>query len=117
MGYLESVIAMCIGDLLRDYMRRTKLGIVAGEAGMMRLAAGLVRIPDVSVVLWERLPGHQIPRDPIPSLAPDLAVEVLSTSNTSEEMDLKIGEYFAAGCRCVWIVEPRGRVVRIYGSR
>src|SRR2546423_10683013 len=114
MGYLESVLATCISQLLRNYMSEKRLGIVAGADGMMRLAKGLVRIPDVSVVLWERLPDHKGPRQPIPHLAPDLAVEGLSASNTEAEIDRKLTEYIASRCHCAWIVDPIEKSVRIY---
>ena len=49
---------------------------------MVRLFPGLVRIPDVAFASWDRFPDRKIPEEPIPSLAPDLVVEVLSESNT-----------------------------------
>ena len=48
--------------------------------------------------------------------APDLAVEVLSPSNTVNEIDEKIALYFAAGSRLVWIVNPKRRTVAVYAS-
>ena len=83
---------------------------------MMRLFPGLVRIPDVAFVSCGRLPGGRRPKEPIPSLVPDLAVEVLSESNTVREMDRKRGEYFQAGVRLLWIVDPLARTVRVYIS-
>jgi len=115
-GFRESRIAVVIAHLLDDCLERNGAGIVAGADAMMRLAAGLVRIPDVSAVLWSRLPGRRIPREPIPDLAPDLAVEVLSPSNTPEEMDRKVREYFDAGTQLVWLVDPDGRTVRVHHS-
>jgi Uma2 family endonuclease len=50
----------------------------------------------------------------MPDLAPDLAVEILSPGNTAREMERKIGEYFAAGTRIVWVVSPTERAVRVY---
>jgi Uma2 family endonuclease len=76
--------------------------------------AGLVRIPDLSFLSWERLPGRRIPKQPILGLAPDLAVEVLSPGNTGAEMALKVREYFLAGIRLVWLVDPHKRLVRAY---
>jgi Uma2 family endonuclease len=73
-----------------------------------------VRIPDVAFVSWERLPGRRIPSEPIPDLAPDLAVEVLSPGNTPGEMARKRQEYFAAGVQLVWIVDPVARTVAVY---
>ena len=45
---------------------------------------------------------------------PDLAVEVLSESNTAEEMARKLREYFAAGVRLVWMIDPRDRTATVF---
>jgi Uma2 family endonuclease len=113
-SYEESAIAVTIIILLGSYVRRHRLGIVTGEAGTIRLLAGLVRIPDVAFTSWDRLPNRKRPKQPIPELAPDLVVEVLSKSNTRSEIAKKLGEYFAAGVRLIWIVDPRKRTVRVY---
>jgi Uma2 family endonuclease len=76
---------------------------------MMRIAPGLVRIPDLSFITWDRLPGRESPREPIP----DLAVEVLSEGNTRTEMARKVREYFDAGVLLVWLIDPRKRTARV----
>ena len=53
---------------------------------------------------------------PIPDLVPDLAVEVLSPSNTRHEMATKLREYFAAGVRLVLYVDPPERTARAFTS-
>ena len=58
----------------------------------------------------------KLPKAPSMALAPDLAVEILSKSNTREEMDRKLGYYFQAGVRLVWYIEPKTRTVRAYTS-
>lgn len=83
---------------------------------MMRLFPGLVRIPDVAFASWSRLPGRTVPTEPIPDLVPDLAVEVLSVSNTPREMERKLGEYFAAGVCLVWLIDPRQRTVQVFDA-
>jgi len=113
-GYYESCLAVQLIRFLGNFADEHDLGVVAGEAGMLRLAPGLVRIPDVSFISWNRLPGRRIPREPIPDLAPDLAVEVLSQSNTPQEMDRKLRDYFAAGASLVWYVDPQSRTVRVH---
>ena len=116
MGYEESEIAGFLITFLNNYVRPRKLGIVTGEAGTIRLFPGLVRIPDVAFASWDRFPGRKRPKTPIPHLAPDLVVEVLSKSNTKSEMKQKLEEYFAAGVRLVWMVDPRKRTVRVHTS-
>ena len=116
MGYYESRIAAVLIFLLERHLQSHPLGIVAGADGMMRLAPGLVRIPDVSFVDWNRLPARRVPRDPIPDLVPDLAIEVLSEGNSPEEMSRKAREYFSTGVRLVWMFQPDSRSVEVHTS-
>jgi Uma2 family endonuclease len=115
-GLRESLLAVFISSVLGPYCRLRNLGIVSGEQGTLRLWEGLVRIPDVAFISWDTLPGRRIPEEPIPELAPDLAVEVLSESNTRAEMERKRGEYFRAGTRLVWEIDPRTRTVTVYDA-
>ena len=116
MGYRESALALAIAAALREFVIPRNLGVVSGESGMMRLFAGLVRIPDVAYASWDRFADRRIPREPVPALVPDLAVEVLSESNTPREMQRKRGEYFRAGVSLVWIVDPDARTVVVYAA-
>lgn len=113
-GLRESYLASVLITILWSFVRPRNLGMVTGEAGTMRLAFGLVRIPDVAFISWQRLSGRRIPTEPIPHLAPDLAVEVLSPSNTPGEMARKRQDYFAAGVQVVWQVEPNARTVEVF---
>lgn len=113
-GFDESLLATAIGELLRRFVRPKKLGLVAGEAGILKLVEGLIQIPDVSYVSVDRLPNGKRPRTQVPNLVPDLAVEVISPSNTAREMQRKLAAYFKAGVRLVWLVYPRKRTVDVY---
>src|SRR5258708_2796407 len=115
-GYRESVVACALIQLLRTFVIERDLGAVAGSDGMMRLAPGLVRIPDVSFVSWEQFPGRSIPATPIPDIHPDLVVEVLSSGNTTKEMDGKLHDYFESNARLVWFVDPNSRTVQGFSS-
>jgi Uma2 family endonuclease len=114
MGFRESMLAAAIIAALGKYLEGKETGVFTGPDGMMRLFPGLVRIPDVAYISNQRLPDGQVPLDPIPSLVPDLAVEVLSRSNTFAEMELKRKEYFSAGVRLVWLVDPELRTVEVF---
>jgi Uma2 family endonuclease len=116
MGFDESRIALELAHLIKAYLDRNDLGICVGADGMMRIAPGLVRIPDVSFITWDRLPGRESPSEPIPDLAPDLAVEVLSEGNTKAEMARKVQEYFGAGVVMVWLIDPRKRTARVFSA-
>jgi Uma2 family endonuclease len=116
MGFEEARLAGRLIYLVSAYLEQNDLGICVGADGMMRIAPGLVRIPDLSFITWDRLPGRESPREPIPDLAPDLAVEVLSEGHTSPEMARKVREYFEAGVILVWLIDPRKRTTRVFSS-
>ncbi len=116
MGFYESQLGIRLGGLIDEFVRKRRLGVVAGADATMRLGPGLVRLPDISVVLWERMPGRRIPTESIPDLAPDLAIEIVSKGNTEREMQRKIREYFTAGTQAVWLLDPRSRTMRAYSS-
>lgn len=46
--------------------------------------------------------------------APDLAVEVVSPSDTSQDVQAKVSEYLSAGTRLVWVIYPKTRNVVEY---
>ncbi|MGL4513929.1 MAG: Uma2 family endonuclease [Lacipirellulaceae bacterium] len=114
MGFIESLLALRLGALLTAFVTERKLGITAGEAGMLRILPDQVRIPDVSFISWDRLEGSGFPEQAAPDLAPDLAVEVLSAGNTEREMRRKLDEYFEAGVRLVWYIDPATKTVTTY---
>jgi Uma2 family endonuclease len=114
MGHLESCLAAELIRLIGNASAAGGLGFVAAPDGAVRLMPGLIRIPDVAFTRWERLGRKEFTKEPIPDLAPDLAVEVLSEGNTEGEMRRKVKEYFLSGTRLVWLVDPSTRTVRTY---
>ena len=114
MGAQESYLAWWLGLSLGIYLRATDLGFCLGADGMTRLNPGLVRIPDLSFISWDRVPARKVPAEPILGLAPDLAIEVISAGNTKREMDRKLREYFEAGVRLVWYVYPKTRTILVH---
>ena len=116
-GLRESFIAGALVEWLRVFSRENgNLGMVLGADGNLRLFKKTCRTPDVSFTSWDRLPGRKVPDDPVPHLAPDLAVEVLSRGNRPGEMKRKLKDYFRADVRLVWYVDPKSRTVTVFTS-
>jgi Uma2 family endonuclease len=115
-GFEHGDIAFGIGLLLRTFVDENALGKVVGtETGfVLSDEPPTVRAPDVAFVREDRL-GFD-PRRFAP-LAPDLAVEILSPSNTMSEIHEKVLDYVAAGTSLVWVVDPRSHTVTVYRSR
>ena len=64
MATYESMLAMELAYFIRRYLDTNKLGVVAGEAGLLKILPGQIRAPDVSFIRWERLPARGSPKPP-----------------------------------------------------
>jgi Uma2 family endonuclease len=116
LGYREAMLAMWIGTCLNNFVRPRKLGYVAGADALMRIFPGIVRLPDVSYVAKESLPtptSHQVS---VAEFSPDVAVEVLSESNTKAEIARKRQEYFAAGTKLMWVFDTKTKTVTVFSG-
>jgi Uma2 family endonuclease len=87
-------------QLLRNYFDRSRIGRVLAEVDC-RINDELVRRPDLSVFLANRLKEIDRKKTPLP-FAPDIAVEVLSPSENAIEVHRKALEYLAGGTLEVW---------------
>lgn len=74
-----------------------------------------VRSPDVAFVRRARVPAGGFGPGWVP-LAPDLAVEVLSPSETASDTQEKLADYRAAGTELLWVADPARRLVTVYAS-
>ena len=98
MGFDESRFSVLLATFLVAFLNRNDLGTIVGADGMMRLFPGLVRIPDVAFISWKRYPKKTRKRGEIPTVAPDLVVEVLSKGNTPREMRASSTSTFELEC-------------------
>ena len=100
--------------LLGAFAEQHGLGIAGPERGyLLRVNPDTVLAPDVSFVAGDR----DIDDDDLigfAALAPDLAVEVRSPSNSLAEMQRRVEIYLAAGCPLVWVVDPATRTVTVH---
>lgn len=102
---------------IREHVRRNRLGLTFAEVGfVLAVDPPTVRGPDIAFIARENLPRGGLPRG-FWTIPPDLAVEVVSPSNTRAEVREKVLEYLAAGTRLVWVVDPHSRSVTAYRSR
>lgn len=117
MGITESILGASLCRLIGNYAEAHDLGVVAGADGFIRLGPGLVRAPDVTFVPWSELPDGEVPEDEaFWSVAPGLIVEVLSPGNTPKEIDRKLTEFFKAGCKLAWVIDPRAKTAKVHTS-
>jgi Uma2 family endonuclease len=95
---------------LSTYVYSNKLGEAFGDGQNYVLTREDEFIPDVSFVSKERYPS--IPDEY--REAPDLAIEVISPSNSEPEISYKVEIYLRFGSRLVWTIYPKEKVVRVH---
>ncbi|QDU28755.1 hypothetical protein ETAA8_38600 [Anatilimnocola aggregata] len=110
MGAYEGLLASWLVTQLHIYLTTNPIGIAFGDGTPLQLAPKLIRLPDCGFIALDRLPGGEFPIDsPTPHIVPNLAVEVVSVTNTRGEMEAKMAEYFGHGVQEVWYLYPRTR--------
>jgi Uma2 family endonuclease len=116
-GFRHGRVMLRIGELLGAHVRSNRLGVVlACDSGfILARKPDTVRGPDVAFVAMERFEKSGDTARAFTG-APDLAVEVLSPSNTPASVRAKVADYLAAGARCVWVVDSGARTVEVYPS-
>jgi Uma2 family endonuclease len=110
-GEVEVNLAM----RLHTYVRGRALGCVSiGKVVfIVRRDPDRVRAADIAFLRQERVPSLEA-RQHIMEVIPDLVVEILSKSDTIEEISDKIDNWLGAGVQMLWIVDPFQRAVTIY---
>jgi Uma2 family endonuclease len=108
---LHSMIIKLLWKLLVIFTDDHKLGETFGDRTEYNLPNGNTVIPDISFVAADRMPPLA---ERFMYLAPDLAVEVVSPSNTQDALRKKIKGYLESGTRRVWLVYPEDREILIY---
>jgi Uma2 family endonuclease len=73
-----------------------------------------IRQPDISILSPERIRATD--PDSYFEGAPELAVEVVSPSDSAEDLDIKTKQYFQSGARQVWILYPKTQTVHVFSS-
>jgi len=118
MGMLAGSFANYLAMLINMYAFSRKMGTAFVEV-LYRFGPNLPqRRPDVSFIPAAQWPANLRPDADPPSLhtVPSLAVEVISPSNSSTEIEDKRLEYFKAGVQVVWVVHPIPRTIHVYNS-
>jgi Uma2 family endonuclease len=110
-------VGMELAIPLGFHVKKNNLGkLYLAETGfLVKTKPDTVRAPDIAFVRMERF--QKTPR--VKSYregAPDLAVEVVSPSDTVNEVDQKVTEWLEAGASMVWIINPKPKTITIYRS-
>jgi Uma2 family endonuclease len=99
-----------------DHCESNDLGWAFTSGNMYRCfphRPSLIRKPDVSLIGRGRA-GAEILDTRIVTIAPDLAVEVISPNDEAEDLEIKVRDYLRAGVALVWLIFPIARSARVH---
>ena len=118
LGARETHLASWLIRLLGRFTDEQKLGHLATEMlFLLDSSTNLQRRPDVAFVSRERWPiDREVPMLAAWDVVPDLAIEVVSLSNSAQEIVAKTNGYFRAGVRLVWVIFPVEVQVQVWES-
>jgi len=109
---LNSIIAGLILTAINIFIKQNNIaGYVLGADGGYTLTEKDVRVPDVSYIAQERIPDLDNTTDAIP---PQLAIEIISPSESPRKVNTKTSLYLNAGTKIVWNVYPDEQVVEVW---
>lgn len=113
-GGRHGAIVVVLAMLLRLWTQKSAGGYVGVEAGyILSRNPDTVRGPDVSYIRADRLPSSGVPEG-FWTVAPDLAVEIVSPSETADEVREKVRDFLQAGTPVVWTIYPRTQEVIVH---
>lgn len=113
-GRKHGKLALRIGKLIDNWVEQGAGGETGVESGfVLAHDPDLVRSPDVYYVRAERIPEGEV-TEGFWTIAPDLAVEIVSPNDTADEVEAKVFEYLAAGTAAVWVVYPRSQRLTVH---
>ena len=114
-GFEHGICAAEIGSKLNVHVKTHKLGYVCGAETGFKIAQNpdTVRAPDAAFVCQAAIERQGIVKGYWEG-APDLAVEVIPPGDTYAEVAEKVEEWLTAGCRMVWVINPRRGTIEVY---
>jgi Uma2 family endonuclease len=114
-GFEHGVVINRLAFLLTGHVDKCGLGVITGaETGfLLSQKPDTVRAPDIGFVGMRRVRSAGR-TEKFWNGAPDLAVEILSPSDTLDSAESKVDDYLLAGTALVWVVNPRRQTVMTY---
>jgi len=94
------------------YFRKNQIGEVLISENLYALSPNTRRAPDAAVILGDR--HEELKNAKVIPIIPEIAAEVLSPTETPRTIHRKLKQYFAAGVKEVWLIDPDVREIEIW---
>jgi Uma2 family endonuclease len=111
-AYKHNRIVLTLSVELGIYFRKTRSGEVLNPENLFAISPNTRLAPDAAVILGDR--RAELWDAKVIHIIPDIAVEVLSPSETPRTVHRKLRQYFDAGVKEVWLIDPETREVEVW---
>jgi Uma2 family endonuclease len=111
-AYLHNRVLGKLFAELHLYFRKNEIGEALISENLYALSPKTRRSPDVGIILGDRY--EELKNAKVIPIAPDIAAEVLSPSERPGMINRKLKQYFGAGVKEVWLIDPESREVEIW---
>ena len=111
-AYKHNRVLLNLLFALEVYLRKSRAGEVLLSENLYALAPNTRRAPDAAVFLGDR--HEELKNAKVIPIIPEIVAEILSPSETTRMIHRKLRQYFAAGVKEVWLIDPDERDVEIW---
>ena len=111
--FIHNRVVRRVNKAIESFLDKSNIGEAYAEAGYVLSRDPLtIREPDVSFLSYERI--NKTDPDDYVERAPELAIEVVSPSDSAEDLETKVEQYFRAGAQQVWVLYPKTKRVHVF---
>jgi Uma2 family endonuclease len=111
-AYRHNRVEIRLTNSLFNFLEQNPIGEVLNSENLYALSPATRRSPDVAVILGDR--KKELENAKVIPIIPEIAAEVLSPSERPGMIQRKLKQYFQAGVKEVWIIDPEKKTVEIW---
>jgi Uma2 family endonuclease len=111
-AYKHNRVVQNLNGELLFYFRKTRIGEVLNPENLFAISPSTRLAPDVAVILGDR--REELWNAKVIHIVPDIAAEVLSPNETPSRIHRKLKQYFQAGVKEVWLIDPDAQAAEVW---
>jgi Uma2 family endonuclease len=111
-AYKHNRILANLQYAVESFLRQNRVGEALISENLYALAPLIRRAPDLAIILGDR--RAELENAKVIPIVPEIAVEVLSPGESPRMIHRKLRQYFEAGVKEVWLIDPETREVEIW---
>lgn len=114
-AYKHNRVLMKLTMAVGNYLAAHPIGEALLSENLYALAPSTRRSPDLAIILGDR--QRELENAKVIPIIPEIAAEVLSPSETARMIHRKLRQYFEAGVKEVWLIDPETKEAEIWTGR